>query len=244
MIDHLYPGWKTQEPQPLIAASVLPPSRVADTKLADAVLQALRTPNVHRMSPGWAVQAIYRETKDLKNNAADWVLRFLKMEPSEYSVRWNVSIDTWDIQGVVEFSGRDIANMCAYWVANGFQFDKHNVEHLPNAEGSTRLSEKTGECSLQVMVDELRTMDFPLPLSDQALRYVWIHERDGHVFQRSLVILCVESYATYAFVIEEEDIQEPIAFSEHPVSRYLLELQLYAGLLPITASAPYLTSLD
>ena len=195
------------------------------------------------MSPGWAVQVIYWETKDLGRNTADWAMRFLEMKPSDYSIRWDVSMDVWSIGGAVEFSGRDIAHMCACWVAKGFDFEKHNEELLPDFGGQHGPSEEE-EPPLEASDDEFGTEDFPLPPHSYVVRYAWLNERDGHVFQRYLDIRLAEESAGYEFSIQEEGNPELIAFSERPVDRYLLELQLYAGLLPISASAPYIVDSD
>lgn len=239
MIYYLYPDWKTQAPEAPMTSNVFPDPRVTDGQLVEAVLQALRATPVHRMSPAWAVQEIRFETIAFAPDARDWAMRFLQMKPSDYSIRWDISMDIWGSGGTIEFSGKDIAHMCAYWIAKGFPFETHNIEQLPDFREYQSESDDTEDWETETDISEWGTRHFPLPVRHKVVRYLWLQERNGHVFRRYLDIRSPDHYARYEYVVHEEGNPEPISSSERPVDRYLLELQLYAGLLPITASSPY-----
>lgn len=238
MIDYLYPDWKTRELEAPMAANVFPNPCITDTQLINAVLKAMKATPVHRMSPAWAVQHILYETRYVGHVGADWAMHFLEMKPADYSIRWDVSLDVWNDGGAVEFSGREIAHMCAYWVAKGFMFETHNIEQLPDFGRPKGISDEAEALRVEDDFDDLGTKDFPLPLPNKIVRYLWIWEYDGHVRLRYLDIRGTDHCGKYEFVVQEEGNPELIAFSQFPVDRHLLELQLYAGLLPITASSP------
>lgn len=236
MYHYLYPNRQTPKTRQATVASPFSISSITDAELRNAVIQALNATSIHRMSPAWAVQYIYWETKIPGNSAADWAMRFLEMEPSAYSVRWDVSMDVWDSRAGIEFSGRDIAHICAYWIAKGFRFETHNIEQIPYSGQYADASDATDNPEAEDC--DPGTYDFPLPVQGEIVRYLWLHERHGHVCLRFLDIRRIDGFARYEFAVKEKGIAKLIASSEHPVDRYLLEQQLYAGLLPITASAP------
>lgn len=170
-------------------------------------------------------------------------MRFLKMEPSDYSARWDVSMDVWCDGGAVAFSGKAIARLCAFWVAKGFEFETHNIDQPPDFGRGEDMPELTADSQSEAEDNDWGTRHFPLPLQDEIVRYHWVCERNGHVLLRCLDIRRIEHHARYEYVIQEEGNPELMGYSEQPVDRYLLELQLQlqAEVLPITASAPYVT---
>jgi hypothetical protein len=238
MIDYLYPDWKTRELEAPMASNVFPNPCFTDAQLINAVLKAMKATPVHRMSPAWAVQHILYEAMRTGYVGPGWAIRFLEMKSTDYSLRWDVSLDVWNEGGAIEFSGREIAHICAYWVAKGFSFETHNIELLPDFGRPEGRSDAAEALQVGGDFDDLGTRDFPLPLPNKIVRYLWIREYDGHVRLRYLDIINSDHYGKYEFVVQEEGNPEIIAFAQDPIDRHLLELKLYAGLLPITASSP------
>jgi hypothetical protein len=243
MMHDLYPQWEKEGTIPTVTSNVFPPpSPVSEAQLIDAVVIALKASPIHRMSAAWPVQYIYWETMIPGEKPREWVLRFLKMQPSDYSIQWDVTMDVWCSGGAVEVSGMAIARLCAFWVAKGFSFETHNIDELPDFGRGDEVSESTVTSQVEEEDGDRGTKDFPLPLLDEIVRYHWMFERNGHIFLRCLDIRRVADYARYEYVIQEEGNPELIGSSERPVDRYLLELQLQSEVLPITASAPYVRS--
>jgi hypothetical protein len=243
MIDYLYPDWKTRKLEAPMASNVFPNPCFTDAQLISAVSKAMKATPVHRMSPAWAVQHVLYETMRTRHVGPDRAMRFLEMKPTDYSLRWDVSLDVWNEGGAVEFSGREIAHICAYWVAKGFSFETHNIDLLPDFGRPQGISDETEILQVEGDGDYPGTKAFPLPLPDEIVRYMWVWEYDGHVHLRYLDIRGTDHDEKYEFVVQEEGNSEVIASSQGPIDRHLLELKLYAGLLPIIASSPSFRSI-
>jgi hypothetical protein len=214
-------------------------TQAVNDKLIKAVRIALRSESAQRDSPAWAVLNIYYETALYEDDDKRWAARLLRMGPGDYSIKWDISLDAWSSNGTIEFSGHEIAQQCARWVENGWDFNTHDADDDPCAHEAEGAQYEWKESEPLIDQEEGDEEFFLLPLQGEVLRRVWAQERAGSTVLRYLDIRRADHCDLYEYVVQEEGNPAVIACSGGLLERSMLKLLVRAEAIPVTASAPY-----
>jgi len=230
------------KPAPTRVASSSP--QFACTSLIEALHRALQTADAHRSSPAWAVHNIFFQTAHHAEDEIDWAKRFLTMQEDQYSIRWDPRTARWSDDGSIAVSGQSIARQCAFWIANGWDFNKQDEEAEPSLLTEDDIHVAQDEEEDEEMEDaepnQPKDKSFPLPRRGEIVQRHWPHECNGKIVLRFLDIRPGNAPGRYDYVIQEEDNPRLIAYSAHSLDPYFLKMHVRCDLLPATASAPYI----
>lgn len=214
-------------------------TQAVNGKLIKAIRVALQAECAHRASPAWATLNVYYETAFHDDDDEKWAMRFLRMTPGDYSIRWDVSLDVWSSDGSISFTGHEIAQQCARWIEMGWDFDTHDVDEDPCAYDVDDVPHEWNK--YEALIDQEGGDEdfFPLPLPGEIVRRVWAHKRSGTTVLRYLDIRRTDQRELYEYVVQEEGNPSLIAHSAGLLECSVLKLMVQAEALPVTASPPY-----